>query len=231
MPINQERPTRFVIPVRTRSIPFNGQDAFRQAFNIKDLFKMEDRDSWQPGSFGSSFRELAIVTENFRNLPLEDLKPVLESIAQKSGERFEFFGTKIPSAELARWGALILLGLQLYFVLHLSTLHTRLSPTDKALNFPWIGLYPEEKSKIVTRVSSWIIPPATVIFLAFRVAMEEKTPGYWVVAFLVVSASAVLAFYTRQAAVELWKIVGDKPEEDPPTPSTEDEEEQDNLPH
>ena len=80
-------------------------------------------------------------------------------------DRLELFGVKFPSEVVGRWGVIVLLAVQLYFLMHLQEFALCLEPGDAAWNYPWIGTYPASLAKVVFVTSATILPLAAVLIV------------------------------------------------------------------
>jgi hypothetical protein len=76
--------------------------------------------------FERSFSELYAVASRYRLIALEDIDAILSAEIERTGERVEILGLRLPEAALSNWGIGIIVTIQIYFLLHLQILGTRL---------------------------------------------------------------------------------------------------------
>ena len=96
---------RHFIPVLSYDqLSFDGQAAF-----LDYLHNQELQVRWLRGTFESSFRELQGITQNYQDIDLEKLGPILDSEKRRAGESLEFIGLKLPAFVLMTWGVIILI--------------------------------------------------------------------------------------------------------------------------
>jgi hypothetical protein len=89
---------------------------------------------------------------------------ILGAELQRSGDRVEFLGLKFPERVISTWGAAIIIGIQLYFWLHLRILHLRMTPTGSGLDLAWIGLYSDFLSHVVLLASACALPLGVILY-------------------------------------------------------------------
>lgn len=121
--------TVFISLDQFNGVNFNGQGWF--------LSKVP---AWTAGKFTESFRELDQLSVGTSNQDLDTVKRVLENKPNESAEVFEFSGIKIPSEVVMRFGILLVIGVQVYFLTHLIELSKRLRASDPGWEVAWIGV-------------------------------------------------------------------------------------------
>lgn len=148
------------IPVgSTLNIPFNPQDAFMKRHGLNQRF----------GKFADTFPHLNEITKDLKDISFKNLDTIVAGeVKRGGGERFEFFGTKIPTSALTKWGLVILLGVQFYFYMHLNTLVERIKRRDSSLDIAWIGLYKNVFAKISVIVSGALFPLFTAYYVCLK---------------------------------------------------------------
>lgn len=119
------------------------------------------------GAFADVFRDLSVVTHNFRDVPLEQVGRIIDALREHVGADLELLGVKIPSQAIRFWGILVLLGIQVYFVLHLKQL-AQLETRDDLMEAVWIAAYPSALPRTAAIFSGAILPTVTVFLITFR---------------------------------------------------------------
>jgi len=117
-------------------------------------------------SFRRLFPELMQVSDYLMSLSPEALEDYLEDQKQRSGAPISVLGLQVSRDLIEVWGVLLMLSIQLYFCMHYRTLLDRL-PTEKAIMFPWIGVYRHKLSALVFQLSI-AFPLAATLYAAFR---------------------------------------------------------------
>src|SRR5438874_730052 len=74
-------------------------------------------------------------------------------------------GVKIPLSLITKVGMLVLIAIEAYFCLHLNRLSSILTRETEPPSFPWIGVYTDPLSKLVTLMSSAGVPAGVVAWL------------------------------------------------------------------
>jgi hypothetical protein len=119
------------------------------------------------GDFSRSFPDIDDLAKNLKALSLEELQTFFHAEKNRSGEKIELPGVKLPGEAVTSWGTVILVALAAYFFVVFGDFCRRVTPEDKAWNVPWIGTSPDTASRIAF-VLSLCITPSTVAYLAWR---------------------------------------------------------------
>ena len=122
--------------------------------------------------FESCFPELAMASVGMESLTLEDLRTHLIQQLEKGDSVFEAFGLKIPLSQLTLWGVIVVFAVQLYFVLHLRELHSKIAPEDEGLDVAWIGVYRSALSRMSFYISIIALPIGAIICLITTVRLN-----------------------------------------------------------
>jgi hypothetical protein len=164
----------FLPVVSTENFSFDGQAVL--------ISHARHEWDWKHGDFSSSFRQLNDVTRDYDGLDVENIERILASEEKRTGESFEAVGIKFPAENTARWGILVILGLQVYLWLQLRERSSKLSSTDAGWEVAWIGVYPSAYSKFATFLSIVALPVVTVLALGTRVLyLSSFAVAYWIV--------------------------------------------------
>jgi formate hydrogenlyase subunit 3/multisubunit Na+/H+ antiporter MnhD subunit len=119
-------------------------------------------------------------------------------------ESISIFSVKIPGALIRNWGAAILVGFQLYFLIHLRFYRTLLGSEDYSLKVPWIGYYGDPLSRFVTFVTSIIVPPAIVIIILWDRLYDPKFQHHFSLLVLM-GVSLTFSVATCMCISSVWK--------------------------
>ena len=160
--------------------------------------------NWKLGTFDYTFHELGDLTSEFQDLTLEKIEAILRGQKDKSTENVEVAGIKVPASALRSGGALLLLGMQVYFLLHLRELLKRITKRSKAWNVAWIGLYSGLFAQSVTIFSASALPTTTVSFLA---NLPHPAGSRWLFAFYF-SLPFISLTLSVLCLLTLWRIKG-----------------------
>jgi hypothetical protein len=117
------------------------------------------------GKFEETFPELHEFVKKDPQMRLDEVERLLQSERERErfSEKVEFLGLRFRERDLATWGALIIVIVQIYLVLHLRELCTRSQVTDHVFKAAWIGVYPDYLSRIVSLLTASFLP-VTVLF-------------------------------------------------------------------
>ena len=105
--------------------------------------------NWSEGSFDESFFDLSRAGRVVMALEFSDVQRLLSQSGTHTTEVFEAFGMKFPAGQITLWGAIIILGIQLYFVAYLKQFSSRLKNHDSNNEVPWIGIDPSSLSRLL----------------------------------------------------------------------------------
>lgn len=133
--------------------------------NPRASLAKEIEADWSDNEFNDAFRELRVAAGGLGNLPLEELE---DRLRERVGEykNISVLGFDMPLTELGRWGTVLLVAIQLYFWLHLRTLHHRLQQSGTSFcEVAWIGLYLDRASRATTLVSCTLLPLSSILAL------------------------------------------------------------------
>lgn len=128
--------------------------------------------NWNPGSFDTSFSDLAHAAQGMESLRFDDIRQMLAEEATKGPEIFEVFGMKLPAGQITLWGIIVLLCVQLYLLTYLRLLAGRLRPTDDGWDVPWIGMDSSRLARCILFVTLVLLPLIAVMLLAERAVSQ-----------------------------------------------------------
>lgn len=129
------------------------------------------------GSFNDSFPDLRSATEEFATDPLDEIRKHVNEEAAKGADLFEAFGMKFPTDQITRWGAIVLLSIQIYFFLYLRQLAGKLSPSDAGWDVPWIAMDQSKAARVILFVTVTVLPCVAAASLAYLVS-QQASPEY-----------------------------------------------------
>jgi hypothetical protein len=113
------------------------------------------------------------------NQDLDTVKRVLENKPNESADVFEFSGIKIPSEVVMRFGILLVIGVQIYFLTHLIELSKRLRASDPGWEVAWIGVYEHVLARIVYFCTIVILPAVSIAALGRRGLTQFSPTQNW----------------------------------------------------
>jgi hypothetical protein len=206
LPAGQE--VRVFLPVRRlKEIEFNPQKAL-----IRRSEKWKEKDG---RSFKDSFRALSAVYEPLENADIGSAERILDAEAKRTGDAFEAAGLKIPAEVAVRCGVLLVLGVQLYFLIHLREFGNRLD-RNAGFEVAWIGVYSSKLARVMILISLLLLPACTVVLLSYRgFSMTEHKRLAWA-ALVASNAGTVVVSYLIFHA--LPKRIDQDNAPEPPTP-------------
>ena len=149
-------------------------------------------------SFREAFYDLDQATMGIQNdASLSLVRRTLELQAKSSGESFEIFGQKFPVESASRWGILIVVGIQFYFLLHYVEFRSRRFPS---ISGAWIGAYKSSAARSLFSATTFIAPVCVVAFLCARGSLlpPEMIKRNIALGLVAVLISALLAYLTAR---------------------------------
>ena len=129
--------------------------------------------NWTGNSFDSAFRDLARAARDYDALDLDEIDKIVSDEASKGSEVFEAFGMKFPAPQITIWGIFILVGVQIYFVLYLRQLRSKLGPKDAAWDVPWVGMDTSWFGQALFFISVVVFPLSALAALYGRAMSQE----------------------------------------------------------
>jgi hypothetical protein len=141
-----------------------------------------------PGPFPITFSSLDRVTKNLSALPLADFKYHVAYLAELSKQSLDLFGVKVSAQDIQRWGALLLVGAQIWFLMFFREMARRLSESREMGNASWIALHKSRLSQCIFIMSVTALP-----LLSLGAIYNSRISG-WSLADLSASKDAVMIF-------------------------------------
>jgi hypothetical protein len=169
---------------------------------------------WRKGSFDNAFKELNSVMPGIATLQISDAVARVESEAATAEKSVSLFGFTLPISQLSSWGTLVILGIQLYFWLHLYELAGRIEPNADGWDVAWIGVYRSSASATSVVVSCAVLPLIAVILMVTRIVLI----AYYRSVTIALAAAAIilsvsLAWMTVLRLLNLRKLAKNRQEE------------------
>jgi hypothetical protein len=119
-------------------------------------------------SFAMRYPDLWRAAQGRRGLDLQALAADLNAETDRRGETFEAFGLKFADSQITRWGALVLLAVQLYFVTYLKRLSASLRVDDPGWDVPWIAMDNSLLARSLLFISTVLLPGFASLILCSR---------------------------------------------------------------
>jgi hypothetical protein len=174
-------------PIPDDEIVDPSKDHYELFFNFTDLQNRIDMQkiiaspflgkAWRHGSFSTTFPELAEVTKFTRNLPFDQIEEILQDENLRNADKLEAFGLKIPAQGISLWGALILIGIQVYLNRHLKFLNSVHVKNLHVARAAWLGLYTDYGSIIITILTMALLPVAVEFIIAYCLPLSQFLLG------------------------------------------------------
>jgi len=189
----------FILPVRQfKEVGYDGHRIITQQF---PRWRQNDRRF-----FKDAFPELADVYEPFKDVPISSAANILQAESKRTGDAFEAAGLKIPADMAVRCGVLLVLGVQLYMLIHLREFGSRLD-REAGFEVAWIGVYVSRLARLMLFSSLLVLPACTVVLLSVRaLTMTEHSRLAWAALIASNAASLALAYF-------LFKVLPQPPPE------------------
>ncbi len=172
----EEMPSEaLTLPIESFSkVPFDGQTAL--------IAHSRSEWAWHHGSFDYSFPQLSAATKEYEDLDITKIEQVLAEEDKRTGDSFEAIGVKFPADSVHLWGILIIVGIQLYFWIHLRERSSKLSEGDTGWDVAWIGVYPSKVARVAMFSSTLVLPVLAALSLGIRgshTAFFERFHSPW----------------------------------------------------
>ena len=139
--------------------------------------------NWRRGDFNRSFSDLTLAARDLGSLELEDISKIVDSEATRDVDVFEVLGLKIPIAQLAAWGSIVVLGIQIYLLLFLKQLSGKLGAEDPGWDVPWIGMDQTKFAQRMLFLTLVLLPCIAVAVLGGRaislMVADYSDPEVW----------------------------------------------------
>ena len=156
------------------------------------------------GDFARSFPDLDELSKNLSSLRIGDLRAVFLAERNRSGEKIEVWGAKLPNETAMNWSIVIILAVVAYLYVIYRDFARRVAPNDKAWDVPWIGGSSEIASQTAFLVTIAIVP-ATIAFVSWKNLSAENclANGLYgaAVAMAIALSGGVIA--SRRAAIQV----------------------------
>lgn len=171
----------------------------------------KDVDFWQTvrvAPFGETFPELHEVSRDLHSLRFAELIRHLERLVQDSSAPISAFGVTVPSDLLTSVGLGGLLATQLYLLVHVLELKRRVAFGNLMPNIPWMPLYSDWLSRIVS-VGMYVLMPGLAAFVLAMHGSELVFTGSISRFACVGAVVAVSLFISGVTCITIQKLVND----------------------
>ena len=145
------------------------------------------------GLYKKAFPDLDEVTADYEDLTFDKLSTILAAQRKRSDQTFEAFSVKFPSDAVARWGLILLLGVQLYFLIHMESVQIR---PDSEISVAWIPLYPNGLAQTVFVLTVAVLPPVTTAIIGHVGSITGRRSIDTAAVTIAILSSVLLAFLT-----------------------------------
>lgn len=149
---------------------------------------------WRREPYNDVFPNLSSVTKNYEQLNFETVDKILEAEESRAGDSFEAIGIKFPAEGVSQWGFVLILGIQIYFFLHLYELTPKLKASDEGWEVAWIGVYKSHLARTVYFISTVLLPAAAALVLLNHLPALAKSPHWLRITALILGAGLSLSF-------------------------------------
>lgn len=153
---------------------------------------------------------LRAVWEYVKNLDYEDTRVFLQSKSAEANEtdrnEVDLSGLKVAAEYMYLIGPFVLLSLLVYLttlINHLISITKLRTHGEKALDFPWLGLFSHSLSDYISIISLQIYPAAVCVILVNKSNLGEPDTIIWSLCYFVIFA--VTSLYLRKQLVTLQR--------------------------
>jgi hypothetical protein len=154
------------------------------------------------GNFPTAFPELNDYAQDIGLLDINQAVHDIESLPLSNEQNLSVLGLSIALSQVSTWGALVLLVVQVYFLIHLRELVARIELSAEGWNVAWIGIYDTKLSATVAFMSACLLPVAAACVLAVQTYLAREK---WLlsISLLVVIANFWIAALTTTKLLHL----------------------------
>lgn len=160
--------------------------------------------AWELAPFAVDFPELSALTLEVSYLSFDKSRVFLQRQAKRAEKDVSLFSLSVPAVVIARWGGLVVILTQLYFLLHLRGLRQRVQNGPPSAMTPWIGIYPDVLAKAATMISAFLMPPVLLGAVIMRGGVSVPLLG-------VVALSTILGGMSLWIMQDLWRQISSGP--------------------
>ncbi len=121
------------------------------------------------------------------------LTQILEAEFAQGEKTVSLLGFAIPISQLSRWGALLLISVQLYLWLHLHEFASKIEAEADGWNVAWVGFYDGSIAKIVVFLSCVVLPVSASLVLGYRMISITVPPHRAAIIISLVSVAVSLS--------------------------------------
>jgi hypothetical protein len=180
------------------TVPLNG------FLFLTDLLPESERTAWRKGTFAESFPDLNAITKDRQSATFKVWDDALREELERSSDSFEAVGLKVPAQAATLWGEILILGVQLYLLIHLIELSRKIDRSDPGWEVAWIGIYRHRLAKTLFVCSAILLPPVTSGIVGYKgVVISANTTNLNRAQAWTVAAAGVL-FSVAIAAISFW---------------------------
>lgn len=166
-------------------------------------------------AFAELFPDLAEAGKGRMNEDFVTLGPEIRSESNKGDEAFDAFGVKFPTEQITRWGIILLIGVQLYFLMYLRRFSNKLKSEDPAWDVPWMAMDQSRLARILLFVSVLCLPIYAACLVAVKAIQDfPREPIPYVIHSIFVTAnlwhlrhfwSVIVFLVSVSLSVQCWR--------------------------
>lgn len=134
------------IPVTAETIAINPLETL--------LKEVPAENGWRHGDFRFNFKTLDELTKGYQDIEISKIKNILQRELERSVESVEIFGVNIPYSLVNRFGIILLMVTQAYFLLYFFQFMSSFSVDRAKIETPWVLFHKEGISKAVFVLTS-----------------------------------------------------------------------------
>jgi len=150
---------------------------------------------WTPGPYERSFADLEYFFGD-ESVTLAEASEYLKARIANGSADVQVVGIPMPSRLLVNGGFALLIGLQLYFLLHLRAILRRTQTASAAPEIAWIGAYDDLISWACYTVSICVLPLFSgYVLLTTALGRSHHSPWLAVLAFTAQAALCVMTLF------------------------------------
>jgi hypothetical protein len=183
------------------SIPFNPLPSRLSESEMRNFY-----GDWRNGTFEDAFPELFAASSDFQTVSIASASERIKELQSNGDHVIEAFGLKIPAGQVTRWGGIILIAVQIYFLVQLSDLLRKVRLSDPVWTVSWIALYKSRIAFGLTLFSACVVPFVAACLIGRQVRITDHPILQMICKALILLLSAIVSAVTTCRLMRLHSM-------------------------
>jgi hypothetical protein len=183
------------------SIPFNLSPSRLKESEMRKFY-----GDWRNGTYEDAFPELLAASSDFQTVSIASASERIKKLQSNGDQVIEAFGLKIPAGQITRWGGIILIVVQIYFLVQLSDLLRKIRLSDPAWNASWMAFHKSRIDFGLTLFSACIVPFVGACLIGAKVRITDHPIWQMICEALILLLSAIVSAVTTRQLMRLHSM-------------------------